>query len=102
MNIFFEKCRRDGVSYISNRYSKASKKYLKSYDQKQELKHIIYLDANKLYGYAMPSFFATSGFKWIDHKKFDLNKYNNNNMVVSSKLILNILTSYKNCKMIIH
>ena len=80
MNIFFEKCRRDGVSYISNRYSKASKKYLKSYDQKQELKHIIYLHANKLYGYAMPSFFATSGFKWIDHKKFDLNKYNNNNM----------------------
>ena len=102
MYIFFEKSTKSGVTYISNRYSKASKKYLKSYDQKQELKHIIYLDANKLYGYAMPSFFATSGFKWIDHKKFDLNKYNNNNMVVSSKLILNILKSYKNCKMIIH
>ena len=33
---------RGEVSYISNRYSKASNKYLKSYDPKQESKHIIY------------------------------------------------------------
>ena len=48
--IFFEKGMRDGVSYISNRCSKANNKYLKSYDSKQESKHIIYLDANNLYG----------------------------------------------------
>ena len=42
---------------------------LKSYNPKQESKHIIYLDTNNLYGYAMSKFFATSGFKWIDHKK---------------------------------
>ena len=40
---FFEKGMRGGVSYISNRYSKASNKYLKSCDPKQESKHIIYL-----------------------------------------------------------
>ena len=39
---------RVGISYISNRYNKANNKYLKSYDQKQELKHIIYSDANNL------------------------------------------------------
>ena len=43
MYIFFEKGKRDGISYIFNRYSKANNKCLKSYDPKQESKHIIYL-----------------------------------------------------------
>ena len=41
MYIFFEKGTRNGVSYISNRYSNANNKYLKSYDQEQESKHYI-------------------------------------------------------------
>ena len=85
MYIFFEKgmrggfsyISRGGFSYISNRYSKANNKYLKSYDPTQELKHI-YLDTNNLNGYAMSKFLPTSGFKWINHKKFDLNKYTSN------------------------
>ena len=40
MYIFFEKGMRSGVSYISKKYSKANNKYLKSYDPKQESKHI--------------------------------------------------------------
>ena len=48
---------------------------MKSYDPKQELKLITYLDANTLYDYAMSKFLATSGFTWIDPKEFDLNKY---------------------------
>ena len=69
---------RGGVSYISNRYSKANNKSLKSYNPKQELKHIIYVDTNNLYGYAMSKFLPTRGFKWIDQKEFDLNKYSSN------------------------
>ena len=38
----------------------------------------IYLDTKNLYGYAMSKFLPTSGFKWIDPKEFDLNKYANN------------------------
>ena len=53
---------------------------MKSYDPKQESKHIIYLDANNLYGYAMSKFLPTSGFKWIDPKKFLLNKYTRNSL----------------------
>ena len=104
MNIFVEKSTRVGISYISNRYSKANNKYLKSCDPKEELKHIIYLDANNLYGYAMPKFLQTSRFKWIDPKEFfDFNKYTS---IVQKdlflKLILNIQKNYKNYNMILH
>ena len=60
IKIFFEKGTRAGAAYISNRYSKAGNKYLKFYDPKQESKHIMFSDANNLYGY-------------------DVNKYTNNN-----------------------
>ena len=59
MYIFFEEDTRGEISYISNIYSEANNKHLKSYDPKQELKHIIYLDANNLYGCAI------SSNKWI-------------------------------------
>ena len=75
MHIFFEKSTRGGISFISNRYSKVSNKYLKSYNPKGESKHIMYLDTNNLYGYAISKFVPTSEFKWIDPKEFDLNKY---------------------------
>ena len=42
MFIFFGKNIKGGISYISNKYSKANNKYLTSYDPKQESK---YLDA---------------------------------------------------------
>ena len=75
MYIFFEKGTRGGMSYTSNGYSKASNKYLKSYNPKQDPKHIINLDANNLYGYAMSKFLPASGFKWIDPKESALFKY---------------------------
>ena len=51
--IFFEKSMRGGVTCISKRYSKANSNYLKSYDPKQESKHIIYLEVINLYRYAV-------------------------------------------------
>ena len=74
MYIFIKKGTRGGISYISNRYSKTNK----CYDPKEESKHIIYLDANNLYGNAMSKFLPRSGFKWIVTKEFDLNKYTSN------------------------
>ena len=75
---FFKKGKKDQIFYISNRYSKANNKYLKSYDPKQETKHIIYLAANNFYGYAMSKFLPTGGFKWINPEEFNLNKYASN------------------------
>ena len=40
MHLLFEKGMRDRGFYISKRYSKAKNKFLKSYNQKQESKHI--------------------------------------------------------------
>ena len=103
MYIFFEKRMRGSVSSISNRYNKANNKYLKSYNPKKDSKHIIYLDPNNMYNYAMSKFLPTSVFKWIDAKESDLNKHI---AIVQKdvfrKLILNTLKSYENYTMIIH
>ena len=65
MYLFFENEMKDGLSYIFKRYSKNNNKYLKSYDPKQESKHIIYIDANNSYDYAMSKCHPKSGFKLI-------------------------------------
>ena len=91
MYIFFDKGMRGGVSSISNRYSKANNKYLKSYEPKQEPQHIISLEANNIYGYAMSKFLPTSSFRWIDPKEFDLNKYTSNS---SKRCILEVDLEY--------
>ena len=75
MYLFFEKSMKGEVSYISKRNSKANNKHLKSNDPKQQSKHIIYLDMNNIHGYSMSKFLLTSGFKTIDPKEFELNKY---------------------------
>ena len=75
---FIEKGLRGGVSYIANRYGKANNKYMKEYDEKEPLKHIMYLDANNLYGWAMSQNLPTGGFRWMTLKqidKIDLAKY---------------------------
>ena len=45
----------------------ANKQYLNSYDPKQESRHIIYLEANNLDGYARNKFLPPL----INHKGFD-------------------------------
>ena len=89
--LFFEKGMRGGVLYISQRYRKANNKYLKSYDLKQESKHIIYLDANNLYGYAILTFLPTGGFKWIDPTDLCINKYTKNS---SKGCVLEVYLEY--------
>ena len=71
MYIFFHKGTRGGICYISKTHCIDNNKYLKSYDVKQEWKHI-YLDTNSLYGYVICKYLLTNGFKWIDPNEFNL------------------------------
>lgn len=65
MYLFFEKGIRGGQSVIFNKHSKANNKYLDDYNPDEETKHIIYLDANNLYGEAMSHKLPISGFEWF-------------------------------------
>ena len=49
MYLFVEKGMRGGISYIAKRFSKASNKYIPSYDDNKPSKYIIYLDSSNLY-----------------------------------------------------
>ena len=57
--IFLEEGIRGGITYISNRYRRAIRKNLKSYEPKQESKQTIYLDVSDLCSHAMSKFLLT-------------------------------------------
>ena len=60
---FVEKGMHGGVCYIANCYGKANNKYMKEYDEKAPSTYIMYLDANKLYGWAVSQYLPTGGFR---------------------------------------
>ena len=71
MRLFIEKGMRGGISYINKRHCKANNKYMKCYVSSEESKYITYLDASKLYGWAMSQFFPYSGFRWLNQKEIN-------------------------------
>ena len=65
MLLMIEKGIRGGISMIAKRYEEANNEYMKPYDSDLPTKHIIYLDANNLYGWAMLEPLAIRGFQWM-------------------------------------
>lgn len=58
---------RGGITMISKRYSRANNPRLGAqYDPTNPEKHIMYLDANNLYGWAMSQYLPTDGFRWLE------------------------------------
>ena len=53
MLLMVQKGIRGGICHSIHRYAKANNKYMKSYNNNEESSYIQYLDANKLYGWAM-------------------------------------------------
>ena len=70
---FIEKGMRGGISCITHRYSSANNKCMQNHNTKPS-KHIMYMYANNLYGWAMSQCLPTGGFKWLTEK--EINKKN--------------------------
>jgi hypothetical protein len=73
MYLFDEDNVRGGLSQISKRYAKANHEGLKDYNPNQKEEHILYLDANNLYGYSMSQYLPLKDFKW-NTESWDENK----------------------------
>ncbi len=71
MYLMIERGIRGGVSSIMKRYSKANHKYLDDYDPKKSSKHILYLDANNLYGWAMSKPQPYKNFRWMKEEELE-------------------------------
>ena len=50
----------------SKRHARANNSLVEGYDPGQPSSHILYLDANNLYGWAMSQYLPTGGFRWVD------------------------------------
>ena len=55
-----------GTSIVSKRHAKANNLLLDGYDPEKPSSHILNLDANNLYGWAMSQYLPTGGFRWVD------------------------------------
>jgi hypothetical protein len=75
---FFEKGMRGGTSYIAHRQSTANNKYMETYNEDEESKFLMYLDANNLYCWAMSQPLPSGDFKWVeDTDNINLDDYLN-------------------------
>ena len=52
-HLFIEKGMRGGISMVSKRHARANNPAVEGYDSEKPNSHILYLDANNLYGWAM-------------------------------------------------
>ena len=65
-HLFIEKGMRGGISMVSKRHARANNPAVEGYDPEKPNSHILYLDANNLYGWAMSQALPTGDFCWVE------------------------------------
>ncbi len=65
---------RGGIVMITKRFARANNKFLGTahFDASLPTTHIIYLDANNLYGWAMSCSLPLDGFRWMDEQEWSM------------------------------
>ena len=89
---FFKDDKKLKGTFYSNQYATL----LPGYDPSEEHNHIMYYDANNLYGWTMSQPLPYSGFKWVDKPPTEPGK------VVSWKWTWNIRLNFMSRTMNIH
>ena len=69
MYTFIERSIRGGISQISKRFAKANNSRCKEYDPLKPITHLIYLDANNLYGWALSQRLPTHDFRLLTEQE---------------------------------
>ena len=60
---------RGGISMISHRHAEANNSYMAEYEETEEVSHIIYVDANNLYGVSMTQTLPQGDFQWSEESE---------------------------------
>ena len=89
MLLMIENGIKGGMCQTIHRYVKAkyikNNKYMKNYDKNIESSYLMYLDANKLYWWAMSQKLPVNGFEWVEDlsqfKEDFIKSYDNNSHI---------------------
>ena len=71
MHLFIEAGIRGGVAVISHRHGQANLPELPNYEPSEPNNHLVYWDANNLYGWVMSQYLPTGEFKWLNNEEID-------------------------------
>ena len=71
LHLFMKQGIRGGVSMISHRHGRANNPLVESYDVAKPTNHLIYWDANNLYGWAMSQPLPYDSLRWLDDDDVD-------------------------------
>lgn len=87
---------RGGISMVTKKYSKANHKLIEDYDCSKEEQHIMYLDANNLYGWAMSQPLPYGFMRFLTEE--EINQFNLQKIAIDAKegYILEVDLDYPN------
>ena len=75
MLLMFEQGIRGGITQAVHCYASANNPYMgETYNPSEESSYLQYLDANNLYGWAIPQLLPTGRFRWVDVKPKEIQK----------------------------